>query len=89
MLPDIIGEKPQHSWYTEWAAMILELKQTNGGLTQRADGAWVAIRNFKWGSGNVAAGEVVDEAWIERHEPVEVLSDPDKSTANGWVPRAI
>ena len=71
MLPDIIGEKPRQSWENEWAAMLLELKQTNGELARRDDGAWIANRDFQWGTGSVVAGEVVDTAWIERHESVK------------------
>ena len=88
-LSEIIGDRPTHPWQSEWPAMLMELKRNEGSVTQRDDGQWVAIRAFRWGSGRVAHGEVVNEAWIEKHECVEVLSDAKKSTANGWVPKAI
>jgi hypothetical protein len=87
-LPEVLGDKPKHSWQSEWAAMIFELKKCEGSLKQEPNGQWTAIQEFRWGSCNVITGDVIDEAWVSENESIEVLSDRGRCQ-NPWVVRLI
>eukprot|EP00961_Rhodomonas_salina_P254095 3434044-Rhodomonas_salina.1 len=88
-LLEVIGDRPDHSWHQEWASMLMELKQNNGELKKREDGKWVSIRDVQWGSCVVAEGDVINEAWIEKHESISILSDATQSAAKSWTTDAI
>jgi len=90
-LQEIIGNRPARSWRTEeWAPMLMELKISNDELAQRG-GRWVATHHYKWGTGEVAAGDEVDLEWIKRHESVDALAgaarwkrDIELAVEAGW-----
>lgn len=86
-LADIIGDRPARPWRDEWAALLMELKQSNGELELR-ESRWITVRDFKWGNADVAPGTEITPAWIEAHESPEIMASKSECPDH-WLTKSI